>query len=61
MSYLSELNTTMAEPSELALFSDPPNQVAVPKIYFQETKPLSSFDSDNAPLEFSFRETVGNI
>lgn len=43
----------MAEPSELALFSDPPNQVAVHKIYFQETRPISSFDSDNAPLEFS--------
>lgn len=37
MSNLSELNTTMAEPSELALFSDPPKQVAVNKIYFQET------------------------
>lgn len=38
MFYLSELNTTMAEPSELTLFSDPPNQVAVHKIYFQETR-----------------------
>lgn len=53
MSYLSELNTTMAEPSELSLFTDPPNQVAMHKIYFQETRPISSFDSDTAPLEFS--------
>lgn len=43
----------MAEPSELAPFSDPPNQVAVHKIYFQETRPISSFDLDTAPLEFS--------
>lgn len=53
MAYLSELNTSMAEPSELALFSDPPNQVAVHKIYFQESRPISSFDSEFSPLEFS--------
>ena len=53
MSFLSDINTSTAEPSELALFTDPPNQVAVQKIYFSETRPISSFDADDAPLEFA--------
>jgi hypothetical protein len=53
MSFLSDINTSTAEPSELALFTDPPNQVAVQKIYFSETRPFSSFDADDAPLEFA--------
>ncbi|XP_062571180.1 uncharacterized protein F54H12.2-like [Saccostrea cucullata] len=44
---------SVAEPTELSLFSDPPNQVAVQKIYFSESRPISSFESDTAPLEFS--------
>lgn len=53
MAFLSEINTTTAEPCELSLFSDPPNQVALQKIYFSETRPISSFDADDAPLEFA--------
>ena len=53
MAFLSELNTSMAQTSELDLFSDTPNQVAVHKLYFSETRPISSFDNDAAPLEFS--------
>lgn len=53
MAFLSEINTSVAEPSELSLFSDPPNQVAVQKIYFSEIRPISSFDGETAPLEFA--------
>lgn len=52
MAFLSEINTTTAEPCEVSLFSDPPNQVALQKIYFSETRPIS-FDADDAPLEFA--------
>lgn len=51
MAFLSEINTSVAEPAEL--FSDPPNQVAIQKIYFSEIRPVSSFDGDTAPLEFA--------
>lgn len=53
MAFLSEVNTSVAEPAELSLFSDPPNQVAVQKIYFSEIRPISSFEGDTAPLEFT--------
>lgn len=53
MAFLSEINTSVAEPSELSLFNDPPNQVAVQKIYFSEIRPISSFDGETAPLEFT--------
>ena len=53
MAFLSELNTSMTQTSELDLFTDAPNQVAVHKLYFSETRPISSFDNDSAPLEFS--------
>lgn len=53
MAFLSEVNTSVAEPVELSLFSDPPNQVAVQKIYFSEIRPISSFEGDTAPLEFA--------
>ncbi|XP_061190341.1 uncharacterized protein F54H12.2-like [Saccostrea echinata] len=53
MSFLTEINTSTAEPCELSLFTDPPNQVALQKIYFSETRPIYSFDADDAPLEFA--------
>ncbi|XP_061170588.1 uncharacterized protein F54H12.2-like [Saccostrea echinata] len=53
MSFLSDVNTSTAEPCELSLFTDPPNQVALQKIYFTETRPISSFDADDALLEFA--------
>lgn len=56
MAFLSEINTTTAEPCELSLFSDPPNQVALQKIYFSETRPVSSFDAADAPLNLPFQE-----
>ena len=53
MAFLSELNTSVTQTSELDLFSESPNQVAVHKLYFSETRPISSIDNDSAPLEFS--------
>ena len=53
MSFISEINTSTAMPGELALFSDPPNQVAIQKMYFCESRPMSSFTTDTSPLEFS--------
>ena len=52
MSFVSEINTSTSLPSELGLFADPPNQVAVQKLYFSETRPMSSLSTDGAPLEF---------
>ena len=52
MAFLSELNTSTLLPQELSLFTDPPNQVAIQKQYFCETRPLSTFTTNNAPLEF---------
>ena len=52
MAFLSELNTSTVLPPELSLFTDPPNQVAIQKQYFSETRPLSSVTTNNAPLEF---------
>ena len=52
MAFLRELNTSMTQTYELDLFRDAPNQVVVHKLYFSETRPISSFDNDSAPLEF---------
>lgn len=56
MAFLSEINTTTAEPCELSLFSDPPNQVALQKIYFSETRPVSSLDRQPTPTVLVFSD-----
>ena len=43
MAFLSELNTSLTQTSELDLFSDAPNQLAILKLYFSETRSISSF------------------
>ncbi|KAK3108945.1 hypothetical protein FSP39_019467 [Pinctada imbricata] len=53
MAFVSDLNTGVQEPEDLLLFADPPNQVAVQKIYYSEIRPISSFDTESAPLEFA--------
>ena len=40
-----------AQPSGLALFSLPPTQTAIEKIYYQEVRPISQL-SGNSPIEF---------
>lgn len=42
MSFLSEKITEIGLPAELSLFTVPPNQVAVEKIYFAEHRPVSA-------------------
>ena len=58
MSFLSDINTSTAEPSELALFTDPPNQVAVQKIYFSEIPQVTPVAADRALSDL--KETVRN-
>lgn len=53
MAFLSDKITDIGLPAELALFTVPPNQVAVDKIYFSECRPVSSFDTEDAPIEIS--------
>lgn len=40
-----------AQPSSLDLFSLPPTQTAIEKIYYQEVRPISQI-SGNSPIEF---------
>ena len=53
MAYLSDQNTTLGQPAELSIFTLPANQVAIQKIYYSECRPLSSFQSDEAPIEIA--------
>jgi len=53
MAYLSDKITKIAQPAELSIFTVPPNQVAVEKIYFSECRPLSSFNTEDTPVEIS--------
>lgn len=53
MSFLSDKITEIGLPAELSLFSVPPNQVAVEKIYFAEYRPVSAFNAEDAPIEIS--------
>ena len=53
MAYLSDQNTTLGQPAELSIFTLPANQVAIQKIYYSECRPVSSFQSDEAPIEIA--------
>lgn len=53
MAFLNDKITDIGHPAELTLFTVPPNQVAVEKIYYSECRPVSSFDSEDAPIEIS--------
>jgi len=53
MSYLSDKVKDIGIPAELAIFTVPPNQVAIEKIYFSECRPVSSFNTDDAPIEIT--------
>ena len=53
MAFLSDKITDIGLPAELSLFTVPPNQVAVDKIYFNECRPVSSFNTEDAPIEIT--------
>lgn len=53
MSYLNDENKDISIPMELDLFDEPKNQVAIDRIYYAETRPLSNFSSpDVSTVEF---------
>ncbi|XP_069107304.1 uncharacterized protein F54H12.2-like [Argopecten irradians] len=52
MAFLNENNTDIAQPYELSVFEDLPNQVAVERSFYEEYRPISSLSSDDSPLEF---------
>ncbi|KAJ8307849.1 hypothetical protein KUTeg_014632 [Tegillarca granosa] len=41
-----------AQPSSLNLFTLPPTQTAIEKVYFQEVRPISQLTGNNTPIEF---------
>ena len=53
MAFLSDENTTLGQPAELSIFTLPANQIAIQKIYYSECRPVSSFQSEEAPIEIS--------
>jgi len=53
MAFLSDKNKDNAQSSELSIFNVPPNQVAIDKIYFSECRPMSSFNTEDTPVEIS--------
>ena len=60
MAFLSDKITDIGLPAELSLFTVPPNQVAVDKIYFNECRPVSSFDTEDAAIEITDMDRVTN-
>lgn len=52
MAYLSTATEDIAIPRELSLFNVPPNQVAIEKIYYSETRSLANF-TDTSTIEFT--------
>ncbi|XP_063436305.1 uncharacterized protein F54H12.2-like [Mytilus trossulus] len=53
MAYLNDENTDINIPMELDLFDEPKNQVAIDRIFYSETRPLSNFtSSDASTVEF---------
>ena len=53
MAFLSDKITEIGLPAELSLFTVPPNQVAVEKIYYAEYRPVSAYNTEDAPIEIS--------
>ena len=53
MAYLNEENKEISIPMELDLFDEPKNQVAVDRIFYTETRPMSNFTSpDVSTVDF---------
>ena len=52
MAYLSTATEDIAIPRELSLFNVPPNQVAIEKIYYSETRSLANF-TDTSTIELT--------
>ncbi|CAC5392813.1 unnamed protein product [Mytilus coruscus] len=53
MAYLNEENKDISIPMELDLFDEPKNQVAVDRIFYTETRPMSNFTSpDVSTVDF---------
>ena len=53
MAFLTDKITDIGQPSELSIFSVPPNQVAIEKIYFSECRPVSSYNTEDTPIEIT--------
>ena len=53
MAYLNDKLTEIGQPAELSVFTVPPNQVAIEKIYFTECRPVSSYNTEDTPIEIS--------
>ena len=53
MSFLTDKITDIGQPSELSIFSVPPNQVAIEKIYFSDCRPVSSYNTEDTPIEIT--------
>ena len=45
--------TILGQPAELSIFTLSANQVVIQKIYYSECRPVSSFQSDEAPIEIT--------
>lgn len=52
MAFLNENNKSIAQPYELSIFEDLPNQVAVERTFYEEYRPISTLASDDTPVEF---------
>lgn len=48
MSFLSNKLKDMGQPSELSLFTVPPNQVTIENIYFSGCRPVSPIDLEDS-------------
>ena len=53
MAFLTDENTILGQPAELSIFTLPANQIALQKIYYSECRPVSSFQSEEAPIEIA--------
>ena len=53
MAFLTNKITDIGQASELSIFSIVPNQVAIEKIYFSECRPVSSYSTEDTPIEIA--------
>ena len=53
MAYLTDKVTDIGQPSELSIFSVPPNQVAIEKVFFSECRPVSAYNTEDTPIEIT--------
>lgn len=59
MSYVNKTLFTETQPNELNLFTLPPTQTAVEKIYYQEIRPISQLSNNTSPIEFNISGQSG--